>query len=646
MAKTYYKYDRRNATPVDYAGASKDLADGLMDVVTGLEENADEFSGRVKKAQDKVESDIEKEAAATGSGAASSSKKDGAKTSDTGGEYGVETSTREQNVNTVALGLSDEASKLKLDLKRKYQSQQISDREFNVLNENLGKSFDDLKLAVAGVNKMAEETAVGIEEGTASPAQQTIFKEILRYNYKDPKVKFEFNKNNNLVVYRVDDSGNKVSGSERSITQLQEMSLQRIKAFDIVSESAQMADAIGKTTEQARKAGMTMEDILNNEPTMTVGNVKMTPVTFIDDYVENLDDFKLADILMSQMGGKYKPSTTLVSGDEDNTILYMEADPSTGMSGQRVPSLTKEQKSEAQRVAKESILVQLNPKQAKEYAPSKPSSASIARGERIDNAVANVERLEKIFTGNAQQRKEGLASFSKELSEVYGDGKNQFVSAEIIGDELVITRINEFNQTEPHPFPIPDTFEEFVHTVGPTLLGNEDIVTYYDEATKGKDYTGLKRSSDEAAYKIEVEEPPMELAPRRDYMSDVATLVDKVDIGEGAFNVTFDETTNKQYEAAITDLLTASGMTGYDVSRSGNTITVNVDGLGSASVSVNQEVDGRSRVKKFMADIYDKVSKGEKIGEVAPAGSKLLYPEWKKQNPKGTQKEYLSYFNS
>jgi hypothetical protein len=83
------------------------------------------------------------------------------------------------------------------------------------------------------------------------------------------------------------------------------------------------------------------------------------------------------------------------------------------------------------------------------------------------------------------------------------------------------------------------------------------------------------------------------------------------------------------------------------VSREGNNITIKVDGLGEISVAVGRKDTDKARVKKILSDVYTRVSKGEMIdGSGKPDGNKLLYPEWKKQNPNGTQKEYLSYFNS
>ena len=62
MAKTYYKYKKRDST-VDYSSGVKELSEGLMSTVSGLEEKADKFAGDVGEAKKKVEADFEKKEA-------------------------------------------------------------------------------------------------------------------------------------------------------------------------------------------------------------------------------------------------------------------------------------------------------------------------------------------------------------------------------------------------------------------------------------------------------------------------------------------------------------------------------------------------------------------------------------------------------
>ena len=61
MAKTYYKYAKRETTPVDYAGAAKGLSEGLMATVTGLEKKAEKAAGEVAAAKSKIEEEFAKE---------------------------------------------------------------------------------------------------------------------------------------------------------------------------------------------------------------------------------------------------------------------------------------------------------------------------------------------------------------------------------------------------------------------------------------------------------------------------------------------------------------------------------------------------------------------------------------------------------
>jgi hypothetical protein len=98
----------------------------------------------------------------------------------------------------------------------------------------------------------------------------------------------------------------------------------------------------------------------------------------------------------------------------------------------------------------------------------------------------------------------------------------------------------------------------------------------------------------------------------------------------------------------------STGLKGATVAVSGNDITISHPDFGSASFTVESGMINATTVGSIRSDmmeaikkIHDAATTGEKIdGSGKPNGNKLLYPEWKKQNPNGTQKEYLSYFNS
>jgi hypothetical protein len=161
------------------------------------------------------------------------------------------------------------------------------------------------------------------------------------------------------------------------------------------------------------------------------------------------------------------------------------------------------------------------------------------------------------------------------------------------------------------------------------------------------------QSPETGSYELKFEEPPkdlsQELADVGAWRANVVKTVDDIDVGTSTFGFggQTDEEVNESFETAITENLLVAGISDYDVSREGNNITIKVDGLGEISVAVGRKDTDKAKVKKILSDVYTRVSKGEMIdGSGKPDGNKLLYPEWKKQNPNGTQKEYLSYFNS
>lgn len=605
MAKTYYKYARRNAKPIDFAGASDELSDNLTSLVTGLKDDASEFADDVAKAKEKSDAEFNAEDERR----IAEDKAADAAYGDKIGEASklpIGTQPSYKSVQSTIIDLSDTSAKLNLEWKRARDAGKLSNKDYNIKSNNLSDQFKMLKQSSITSLEMVKKTNEGLKNGTILPIQHKMLMKVFESRFDDSSITWGVDNDGMIVGERVDPKTGKAS--KISVHELNKLTMQEFEVFDVDAQADSLVQDIGKIMENTRKVNgknIPTDELLKME-IMQQGNGISTPLDYINKNIDGYNDNQLASILQMKMGDDYEASIDRNDLGNDKMVVYVEQDPSKG--GQYAAELTDAQREEAREFARASILVQLNPKQAKEYAPSKPSSASIARGKSIDKAEKNVERLEKIFSGNAQQRKEGLASFSKVLKEAYSKGKDQFISAEIVGNEIVVTKINEFGQTEKDPLPIPDTFEEFVHTVGPTLLGNEDIVTYYDEATKGKDYTGLKRSSDEASYKIEV---PEDLSQELVDWEKIAPLIEEMD----SFYITY---SGKKGDAQkkVKAFIDNSSATGIESEINGDILTVKTDGFGSIDVNLKAPASQvNSDINAALKKVYDAVTTGESLSE-------------------------------
>ena len=306
MAKTYYKYKDRGQT-IDYAGISKDFSQGIMETVTGMERKADEFSEEVRKAQEQVKKDVEDRFKQKRKAEGRSVTGEGDYKIDLG-EYDLPMGG-ERDANTVFVGLSTEAADKALEFKRQYQAQKLSPNEYLQKKNALDRTFRLMKESAVSMNKLAEETSVGLKDGTIDPTQQLAFQELMSYNFTDPRVKIEIGDDGVGYMYRVDDKGNELPRTRRSIDQYRNMSIQRYEAYDFDSNSSDIVDKLGKTLETLGRRGMTTEELLKREPIMdSVNGGTLTPMDIIDDYAEGLDEDELASILMGQLGSQYSPT--------------------------------------------------------------------------------------------------------------------------------------------------------------------------------------------------------------------------------------------------------------------------------------------------------------------------------------------------
>lgn len=369
----------------------------------------------------------------------------------------------------------------------------------------------------------------------------------------------------------------------------------------------------------------------------------------VNTFIGSFDSRQLASVLGDFIGG-YKGTTdeSLAKSKPEEYIL-IGRDGSNG----NFPTykLTPDQETKAREAIKEQLYMKLDYVETPEATTgSGQTEAERKAGESRKLAVDSINTLADWYgaktTKDRAAAAAGLASsFGRDFLslEPSADGKTAtFTFIDRSGGNLR-KRSAEIRMDVP--------FDQFIKDFGKALTG-QDLSQYYNDFVKsGRTVETFEMQSPETgSYELKFEEPPkdlsQELADVGAWRTNVVKTVDDIKVSEGIFGVS-DEKVNESFETAITENLLVAGISDYDVSREGNNITIKVDGLGEISVAVGRKDTDKARVKKILSDVYTRVSKGEMIdGSGKPDGNKLLYPEWKKQNPNGTQKEYLSYFNS
>jgi len=617
MAKTYYKYKERGQQ-VDYAEISRNFSQGIMDTVTGIKKEADEFSDEVKAAQEAVKKDTEERVKEKRTSKGKSGTGRGKK-----GDYGIEAGEYdlpmggERDANSVFVDLSTQAADRGLEFKRQLDSQKISDADYKQKRNALDRTFSVLKESAVGINMLAEETAAGLKDGTTDPTQQLAFQELMSYNFTDPRVKIEIGGDGVGFMYRVDDEGKELPKTRRTVSQLRNMALQRYDSYDFDGNATEVVTKLGKTLETLGRRGMTTEELIKREPIRnSVNGGVITPMNMIDDYANGLVDDDLASILMGQLGSKFKPTFNTEEQEkvddkgnfyvDQSKILFVPQNLASGVN-KKTAQLTDEQRERAIEFVKTDILSQFNVKPAAAY---KPSASDIKAREGKRNAENTMNRMRDFFEGSTSEREEVFTTYIKETQGIIPKG-GTFNKVEVIGDKLFIRYTDK--ERNPTEFPkggivIPDNLEDFVKTIGPVLTGNKDLHSLLKGS--GVDFTSEKgKGTGDAAFEVGTEEyKGQNIIGYEEVIANVSDVLGNAYLNEGR------RTTHAKQMA--NDFISKTGMKDVTVTEKNKVMTISTGDLGSITVDLkpSDSEQVKENLTVALKKLHDAVSQGKNLG--------------------------------
>jgi len=520
MAKTYYKYAKRETTPVDYAGAAKDLSEGLMATVTGLEKKADKAAGEVAAAKSKIEKEFAKEEDRKRKEDEAIQEQYGDKISKA---VDLPLSYQEdyKTVQSVILDLSADAADLKANIKREYDAGNMTTKDYNRKVNNIRDQFKMMKQTAVTSLDMVTATNTSVEEGDALPAQHYLLTKMLKGRFDSANAEYSIDEDGNIFADITDPKTGKVE--QMSVYDMNKLSMQRLKPFDIDGQAEGLVDAIGSQLEMARGSGETIEDLLEKAPIMKRGNEAVTPMDYIEKNINGYSPNQLSSILQMKMSGNYDISTDPNNFGNDNFIVYEVSE----LSGQYEAKLTENQKQDAKDFATEAILTQLNPLKKQ---TTKPSDEQKKRAGYVDKASKEIEVLAKLFEAKSPDDvNEVLTTYSEQIQELGGE---DFQSARVVGDELVVEYLNPIvEEGEPKilekRFKMPrDNFKDFVMTIGPAITGDDRLSGLYDEAVAGADIDVDELVGGSSSGEFKITSPMPEFSEREDVIMDQFDTLD------------------------------------------------------------------------------------------------------------------------
>lgn len=276
-----------------------------------------------------------------------------------------------------------------------------------------------------------------------------------------------------------------------SVRDMQNMAYQKYDIFDMEAQLNPIVDKYGKDVRVINKLGVkTKEDI----------TARKDFEKSVDTAISQYSDEQLASVLVDY-ADKYK-FTDDPSADKSE---FIQLGRDGRLANRLLPTLTDDQKKEARDIIKEQLYMKLD--YVETPAPTtKPSAAQERRTSRVEAAKGNMNLMAKLFkAASPSDVNEVLATYKKQLTE----SVKGFKEARVVGDELIIEYDNpeyieygEGKKTLLQRIPMPNTFKEFVETVGPALTGDEDLIELYDEAIVDIDPSALTRGAATGAFKI------------------------------------------------------------------------------------------------------------------------------------------------
>lgn len=584
MAKTYYGYKRREGLQaIDYLGAAKDLTEGLTGIFEEREKEREAIEEEVRKAEEEAK-DVPM----------------------------GDSSTLNEMVLDSSNGAA-EALRIQAQLMR---NGIIRPSEYTKFKQNTLDGVKDLKEGAASLNKNIADAKAAIDAGTASVSTMTFMEDAMKNTWFDRTRMYTDPKTGHLMIVRTDEKGKDIDGSETTMRNFKNQTKQIIDRYDVEKETSSFTKTLGEDIRLALKDPniKTIKDALQKTTIDPETGEEYTNFQLIDQWVESITDADAASILVDELGGKYSATGDVNEKGKAGKVYY-KIDPTAANKNTRTADLTDEQREAAKEYLKRNIYAQLD--YVETPAPTTSGGDTDAQRKaqtRKESLIQDVNRMRELFEGNSALKNQVLSTYSEGLKERYND----FSSATIDGDELVIVYKDDkgYKKTDRHP--LPNDFTEFVKTIGPILTGDKSLLEVLQDAEKPSG----GRKKEKGAFEVEEEQyfgqPSLDAKTRQTFMDGVNVAVNSVPKGWH----TRESTTFTEYGNKLRGAL--SGVKGLTIDVDGNgVLTMSVENLGTyPPIQLDEKGETMETVKSAVKTMLERVELGEMLdGSGMPDGS-------------------------
>jgi len=281
-------------------------------------------------------------------------------------------------------------------------------------------------------------------------------------------------------------------------------------------------DFTGKVGEYAKLLDTVIEDngYVRTENPFSLAGGRNLEASIRENFVNGISENDKASILLDSSTGysiiqgvrseaDYEKWKKTASADEIDKGIWLKPDSKLG--GRVNAVLQTEQKDAVVEKAIQEVKAQT--KYSKTITPRDKSAAQIEKEQKreltIQEAKSNLNLLHDIYTGDEDEKNRALAAYSAELKAQYKgfdnikiDGNQLVISYKGLvtkdGKEQIVTKTERIDIDK-------ESFKKFAQTAGKAILGNNNLISIYDEASAGIDNLDSPFTEEAGGFTVETE---------------------------------------------------------------------------------------------------------------------------------------------
>lgn len=417
------------------------------------------------------------------------------------------TNKGDDTFNAQVLSMANQSAQHMRALENLLRAGKINPSDYAVQRQNLIDSVTQLRVVTAAYKDSIDQAVTRQEEGIASTIEANEMNEV------QGVLDLE---NHQLMVDPTSGMVRMASLNDGTSLGVGEVQVRMMNKYD-------KYDFTGKVGEYTKLLDTVIEDngyVRTEDPFNDLQGGRDLEASIRENFVNGISENDKASILLDSSTGysiiqgvrseaDYEKWKKTASADEIAKGIWLKPDSKLG--GRVNAVLQPEQKDAVVEKAIQEVKAQT--KYSKTITPRDKSAAQIEKEQKreltIQEAKSNLNLLHDIYTGDEGEKNRALAAYSAELKAQY----KGFDNIKIDNNQLVISYKGLVTKdgkkqivTKTERIDIDkENFKKFAQTVGKAILGNNNLISLYDEASVGIDNLDSPFTAEAGGFTVETE---------------------------------------------------------------------------------------------------------------------------------------------